>query len=287
MFTFKIPKTKIELNYSLWIVLLIFIIYGELSTFFVCFLSVFLHELSHYFAAILFHYKIDRMELNIWGGVLNLYSYVIKPSHEIVILIAGPLSNLLIALIFIIISQYIEVDIIKDIIFANTVLGAFNLIPITPLDGGKIIRLYLAYFFGYGKAIKIALVFSKIFSIILFIFGIYLLQYDILNGIICFVAINIYVSSKKESHFILYKIIRYMDDMDKKLSNKIVVYKSNKKIKHAVDSFNPLKNRIFTVVNEKGKYRGQLSESDLLQGILDYGIYSDFESLLENKRKTK
>lgn len=288
MFTFKIPRTKIELNYILVFVLIIFILYGKASTFFVCFLFVFLHELAHYFTAVLFGYKIDKMELNLWGGVLHLNNYVIKPSHEMLILIAGPSLNLLFALLFNFSPKYIQTSFVKEIIVLNAVLGIFNLLPIVPLDGGKIIRLYLTYFLGYGKAIKATLLFSKIFSIILFISGIYLLQYDILNMIMCFVAMNIYISSKKESHFILYKIIRYMDIIDKQMpSNKIVVYKSTKKIKHAVDSFVPSKKRIFTIVNDKGKYKGQLSESDLLNGIFEYGIYSDFKKILELKKSKK
>ncbi len=288
MFTFKIPKTKIELNYVLVFVLIIFILYGNASTFFVCFLFVFLHELSHYFTALLLGCEIERMELNLWGGVLHLKNYVIKPSHEMLILIAGPSSNLLFALIFNILPKYTQTNFIKEIILFNAVLGLFNLMPIVPLDGGKIIRLYLTYFLGYGKAIKITLFFSKIFSIFLLISGIYLLQYDILNMVICFVALNIYISSKRESNFVLYKIMRYMDIIDRQmLSNRIVVYKSNKKIKHALDSFIPSKKRIFTIVNDKGKYRGQLSESDLLNGILKYGIYSDFKKILELKKSNK
>ncbi|MCG8483533.1 MAG: hypothetical protein MJA31_09520 [Clostridia bacterium] len=227
------------------------------------------------------------MELNLWGGVLNMQDYVLKPSHEIVILISGPLVNLLNALAFNFLYQYFSHPLIKEIVFVNTVLGTFNLMPISPLDGGKIIRLYLSYFIGYGKAIKISLIFSKIFSIMLFLMGVYLLQYDILYITMCCVAINIFISSQRESHFVLYKIIRFMEQPDHQASSKIVVYKSNKKVKHAVDTYNPSKKRLFTVVNEKGKYKGQLSETDILKGIFEHGIYADFTKLLEIKRASK
>ncbi len=287
MFTLKIPKTKLEINYVIFFVLIISIIMGELSTFLICFIFVLLHEWTHYIVAVLFHYKIDKMELNLWGGVLNMQDYVLKPSHEIVILISGPLLNLFFALAFNFLYQYFSHPLIKEIVFVNTVLGTFNLMPISPLDGGKIIRLYLSYFIGYGKAIKISLIFSKIFSIMLFLMGVYLLQYDILYITMCCVAINIFISSQRESHFVLYKIIRFMEQPDHQASSKIVVYKSNKKVKHAVDTYNPSKKRLFTVVNEKGKYKGQLSETDILKGIFEHGIYADFTKLLEIKRASK
>lgn len=287
MFTFKIPKTKLEINYVIFFVLIISIIMGEWSTFLICFIFVLLHEWTHYIVAILFGYKVDKMELNLWGGVLNMEDYVLKPSHEMVILIAGPLVNLINALIFSFVYQYINHPIIKEIVFVNTVLGTFNLIPVSPLDGGKIIRLYLSYFIGYGKAIKISLIFSKIFSFILFFIGVYLLQYDILYITMCFVALNIFISSQRESHFVLYKIIRFMEQPSYQASSKIVVYKSNKKVKHAVDTYNPSKKRLFTVVNDKGQYKGQLSETDILKGIFEHGIYADLTKLLEIKRASK
>lgn len=285
MFTFKIPNTKIEINYIILFVGIIFFINGKIAFYLMGFFFVFLHEISHYLMVVMLNHEIERMEFNIWGGVLHLKDYVIKPSYEILVLIIGPTLNLLIALLFYVFWGSSESEMINEVIYINTVLGIFNLIPIAPLDGGKIIRLYLSYFLGYGKAIKITLFFSKIFSIILFIFGIYLLQYDILNMILCFVAINIYISSNKESQFVLYKIIRYMDITDQERPSKYVVCKMNHKIKNAVDTFNPSNKRIFTIVNEKGKYRGQLSEVDLLKGILKYGIYSDFKKILELKNK--
>ncbi len=291
MFTYRIPGTRIDINYILVFVLFFFIIYGKAGTFFVCFVFVFLHESAHYFVSVILKYEIEKMELNMWGGVLQLRNYVIKPSHEMLILISGPLLNISIALILNILPEYTHNNFIKEIIVVNATLGIFNLLPVAPLDGGKIIRLYLTYFWGYGKSIKIALFFSKLFSLFLFITGIYLIQYDILNMVICFVAVNIYISSKKESQFVLYKIIRYMDIIDRQRSaEKIVVCKMNKKIKYAVDTLTPAKKRIFTIVNDKGKYKGQLSESDVIKGIFEHGIYSDFQKILElkkNKKETK
>ncbi len=288
MFTFKIPKTRIELNYILVFVLIFFIFYGKAGTFFVCFLFVFLHEMTHYYISVFLKYEVEKMELNVWGGVLQLKNYVIKPSHEMLILISGPLLNITIALILNILPEYTQNSLIKEAILVNAVLGIFNLLPVTPLDGGKIIRLYLTYFLGYGKSIKITLLFSKIFSLFLFILGIYLTQYDILNMVICLVAVNVYISSKKESQFVLYKIIRYMDIIDRQKSpNKIVVCKINNKIKYALDTLTPAKKRIFTIVSEKGKYKGQLTEADILKGIFKYGIYSDFSKILELKKQKK
>ncbi|NLK72381.1 MAG: hypothetical protein GX285_05135 [Clostridiales bacterium] len=269
----------------LLLVLSIFILNGKADVFLISLFSVFLHESSHYGMAGIFGYKIERMELNIWGGVLDLENYVIKPFHEILILIIGPFTNLSIAFIFSIISGYINESFINNIIFVNTVLVVFNLIPIAPLDGGKIVRLYLTYFIGYGKAIKVTLAFSKIFAFFLFLAGIYLVQYDILNITICFAAVNIYIASKKESSFTLYRVMRYMDIADQqKLTSRFVVYKSNEKIKDAIDTFNPSKKRVFTIVNGKGKYKGQLSEADIIKGIIEEGIYCDFERILESKK---
>jgi predicted transcriptional regulator len=74
-----------------------------------------------------------------------------------------------------------------------------------------------------------------------------------------------------------------MENMSHK-SNKIVVCDYNKNIKHAMDTFSPGKNRKFTIVNEKGHYKGQLSENDILKGLFEHGLYTDFKKLLEFKK---
>lgn len=245
-----------------------------------------LHEFVHYITATLLHYKSEKIALGLFGGILYLKDSFIKPVHELLIHISGPFFNLVTAAVLINIYRTNHIDIIKNLVSVNIMLGGFNLLPFYPLDGGKLIRLYISFFLGYGRALKITLFFSKLFSFFLFLFGIYLVQYNLINLLISAVAVNIYFITKNESSYIFYRMIKNIDESNHLLNeSKIIVCKTNMKILKLIEAYNPLHNRIFTIVNEKGNYKGQLSETDVLNGIYNYGIYTDLDKLIEVKKR--
>ena len=59
---------------------------------------------------------------------------------------------------------------------------------------------------------------------------------------------------------------------------------ANTRAVKVLERYKPMQNRMFTIVNDRGKYRGQLTETELLDGIYHCGIYADFEKLLNYKR---
>lgn len=80
---------------------------------------------------------------------------------KIAIAIAGPLTN------FIIILLYLFFDKSKvNIIYANILILLFNLIPIFPLDGGRILKSVTHIFYGYNKSIECVHIFSNVTIII-------------------------------------------------------------------------------------------------------------------------
>lgn len=286
MISFQIFNTKVEVDGSILLLFIAAAASGQALFVVMTFIFSILHEFIHYMTASLFNYKSEKIAFGIFGGILYLKESFIKPVHELLIHVSGPLSNLIIAFVLINIYKTNHSDIIKDLIFINIILGAFNLLPFYPLDGGKIIRLYISFFLGYGRALKITTFFSGLFSFFLLIFGIYLVQYNLVNLLICAAAANIYFITRHEKSYIFYKIIKNIDESSR-LHNqsKIIVCKTNMKIIKLLETYNPLHKRIFTVVNEKGNYRGQLSESDILNGIYNYGIYTDLDKLTEMKRR--
>lgn len=85
----------------------------------------------------------------------NPYNLKNKRQGEFLIAAAGPLSNLVIALIFGLIIRYIQngvmtpfIEIASYIVLINIVLAVFNLIPIPPLDGSKLLFAFLPQQYG-------------------------------------------------------------------------------------------------------------------------------------------
>src|SRR2546426_7533688 len=114
----------------------------------ILFASVFLHELSHSYIAKKNGLPIRRITLFFFGGVSEMSEEPKDPALEVRMAAAGPLTSFLIAIVlgaFWVLTMLVNgpVPVIATLYYAallNGVLGAFNLIPAFPLDGGRVLR---------------------------------------------------------------------------------------------------------------------------------------------------
>ena len=107
--------------------------------------SVLFHELGH--SALALHYKIKVISITlfIFGGMARIASETRRPIEEFNIAVAGPVASFLLAAIFYGIAQPFAPNSMIAVaciwLFEiNALLGAFNLVPGMPLDGGRILR---------------------------------------------------------------------------------------------------------------------------------------------------
>jgi Zn-dependent protease len=132
---------------------------GEIIFLFAVFGCIVLHEAGHALAARGFGVSTRNITLYPVGGVASLERMPEKPSQEIAIALAGPAVNFAIAgLLFIVLfassilwptsypiagAETLQIFAVK-LMWANLVLGAFNLLPCFPMDGGRVLRALLA-----------------------------------------------------------------------------------------------------------------------------------------------
>ncbi|HLR62600.1 MAG TPA: site-2 protease family protein [Lentibacillus sp.] len=155
-------------------ILLIFIIISFLTgTFFeliVILTIVLIHELGHFFAAKWFGWRIRGVMLWVFGGVMDTDEHGTRPFHEeVCVALAGPLQHGFVYLFLFMLSgiELLPAHIIETAYFYNTVILLFNLLPIWPLDGGKLVLLTLSEKLPYRKAYNSAVMFSLILNVIL------------------------------------------------------------------------------------------------------------------------
>ncbi|MEN9524108.1 MAG: hypothetical protein RL536_177 [Candidatus Parcubacteria bacterium] len=105
----------------------------------------------------------------------NPYNLKNRRSGELLIALAGPVSNLALALIFGLIIRYVQngvmtpfIQIASYIVLINIVLAVFNLIPIPPLDGSKVLFSLLPQQYGHTRMLMER--YSQIFIVIVVIF---------------------------------------------------------------------------------------------------------------------
>ena len=155
------------------------------------FTCVVLHELGHSLVAQRFHIPVREIVLLPIGGVALLSRTPSKPLHELLIALAGPLVNVIIAAILLAITGATTALGLLDtsailqtreltpsfstlllwLLAANISLVVFNLIPAFPLDGGRILRAILAMVMSFRRATQISAVVGQLIAIALGSFG--------------------------------------------------------------------------------------------------------------------
>ncbi len=150
-------------------VLLVFILISFVTGTFVQLLIIFVivlfHELGHVAMAKWFNWRVTKIMLWVFGGVMESDEHGNRPIHEdLFVTIAGPIQHVLIYLLTFMISYYqiLPNSIVDQLFFYNTVILLFNALPIWPLDGGKILLLCLSLFFSFRTAYDTVILFSLI-----------------------------------------------------------------------------------------------------------------------------
>ncbi|KAB3531434.1 site-2 protease family protein [Alkaliphilus serpentinus] len=281
----------IRFNPFLLLVFIFYWIFGFLWEIIIVFGITFLHELSHTIVARYYNIQILEIELFPLGGVVRLKEvYHIKPIEEMIISLAGPMINILFSLLSFILIYF---NIVQDyffhfFMFSNIIIGGFNLIPVFPLDGGRILRAYLSRKLGNHKATLITIGIGKLLSLILFVSGAYLVYYSYSYLYVVFIAIYIYHQSNKERQMSIYILVREILHRKKTLVKQGIMDSKHLTVMETVDLktvfkyFSSGKYHYIGVINSNGELVASITESQIIDGISIYGgdinlsMYLDF-----------
>lgn len=135
-----------------------------------------IHELGHIIAGLILKMRPEKIELMPYGLTVSFkvnpddYNQKMKKGNllelkKIVVASIGPIVSLILAIIFIYVDPIIITK--QDAIYSNILILLFNLIPIYPLDGGRIIKGILHIKFGNLISKKVTNQISNIFMVII------------------------------------------------------------------------------------------------------------------------
>jgi stage IV sporulation protein FB len=170
------------------------------------FACVALHELGHALAARRYGISTPDITLLPIGGLARLSRLPEKPAEEIVIAIAGPAVNVVIAAVLVVIfgARFEPVSMteienptygfLTRLAVVNIFLVLFNLIPAFPMDGGRVLRALLAVRLGRRKATELAAAIGQALA-----FGFGFLGLIGGNVILVFIAIFVYLAAAAEA----------------------------------------------------------------------------------------
>lgn len=108
-------------------------------------IAVLIHEVAHAMVARYYKWPDAHIVLTLWGGHTQFGSFKATPGASLAVALAGPLSNFVIAGAGWLINSTFELPFIVGIImnfviYANLLLGVFNILPGLPLDGGRLVE---------------------------------------------------------------------------------------------------------------------------------------------------
>ena len=174
---FNIKDVSVYLHWT-WTVAMMFVAYLNPNMFLYIlpiYFFVLLHELGHVFAAKGLNIEAKSIHLFPFGGIARIkFPEKQNSKKEFLITIAGPLVNLGLLIIFTL-CQLVTPEnylILNHFMLVNLVLFVFNLLPLFPMDGGRLLRCILHFLMeDYNKATKWAVRIGQVLSIALCIFA--------------------------------------------------------------------------------------------------------------------
>ena len=132
---------QIRVNLQIFLFIFIFVLTHQIEMYAWVMLFAFIHELGHMLAGIILKLKPKSLSLMPFGISITFEAYGYKNLIEIkkiLLAFAGPFINFVI--IIIALTLHIQENIKEMIIYSNLLIAIFNLIPLYPLDGGRILK---------------------------------------------------------------------------------------------------------------------------------------------------
>lgn len=264
-------KASVSIDYSFLCLLILALFLDSVRIYFLYVLFIILHELSHLLVAKKLGYLPKRLKLSIFGASLEGFDdFLIL--DEIKIILAGPLFNL-----FIVVGCYLSFwfypesyEFLIDILTVNKAILLFNILPVFPLDFGRVILCLVSIKKGRREGLKITKKLSLFFIIVLFIISVVCFFCDF-GFSLGFASINLCLLSFESSSGTSFKreilLRKKIARLGKGITQKVVYVKLNypeKLLLKFIDGEHYFK---FVFVDENFGERKTLSEFELLKNL--------------------
>jgi stage IV sporulation protein FB len=240
------------------------------------FLCVLLHEFGHVFAARRYGVQTPDITLLPIGGVARLERIPEEPRQELIIALAGPAVNVVIAaILFVALGGFVPPEsmevqnpgtsMIARLAMVNVFLVVFNLIPAFPMDGGRVLRALLASRLGYQRGTQVAAAVGQVVA-----FGLGLLGL-MGNPILVFIAIFVYLGAAAEAHDVqMRQVSRGMLASDAMIT-KFESLRPGSTVEEAVQCLIHTTQHDFPIIDGGGLLRGVLTRDDMIRALRDRG----------------
>lgn len=252
------------------------------------FVCVTLHELGHALTARQFKIITRTITILPIGGLAQMEKLPEKPIQELWVAIAGPLVNVVIAiLLFAFLSfsnslpstidmEHMQLDgsaFWFNLFLANIILAVFNLIPAFPMDGGRVLRALLAFKFERAKATRIAASIGQFLAMLFVFFGFFY------NIWLVFIGIFIYLGAGAEASHESTKSTLAGHTVKDVLMTQYTSLLPGDTLGRVVQLLLDGQEQEF-LVQENDRVEGVITRNELIKGLAEYGKLSPVSNVM-------
>ena len=241
------------------------------------FLCVLLHELGHVFAAR--YYGVQTRDVTLWpfGGISSMERMPEKPSQELIVALAGPAVNVVIAAGLLLwlgprlnpesLTQIQDpaVSLAAKLAGANIILVLFNMIPAFPMDGGRVLRALLAMRMGNARATELAATIGQGFAVVFGVVGIFY------NPMLIIIALFIFLAASGEASQAQLRAVAQGTLVSDAMITEFQTLATNATVNDAAEALIRTTQTEFPIVDGSGRLRGVLTRDVMIKALKERG----------------
>lgn len=246
---------------------------------FICALfgCVVLHEFGHALTARRFGVATRHITLFPIGGVATMEKLPADPRQEMLVALAGPMVNLVIAAAIglwlylqgmIVDGTNISLfggDFLARLMVVNIVLAVFNLVPAFPMDGGRVLRAAMAMRMERARATRLA---ASVGQSLALLFGLLGILY---NPFLVLIAVFIWLGAAAEAGAEEMRSLLGHTTVGQAMLTDYHTVSEDDALGHAVELTVASSQKDFPVLDRAGNYRWILTQTDMLRGLQRQG----------------
>lgn len=242
------------------------------------FACVLAHEYGHVLTARMFGIGTRDITLLPIGGVASIERMPESPRQELVIALAGPAVNVVIAVVLVAVfganlaperlAALVDanaLDFVSRLALINVTLVLFNMIPAFPMDGGRVLRALLAFWLDRRRATRIAAVIGQAMAFGLGFIGLFG------NPLLLFIALFVFLAASHESYAV------EIGEATKNVSTRqatitaFATLGTQASVGEAVETLLSTTQREFPVTDGGGRLRGVLTRDGMIRALAATG----------------
>jgi stage IV sporulation protein FB len=295
----KVAGVSIKIHPGFLLLLGTYALFGLLPEAVLAFSLVIGHELAHLSVAKAYGFRVHSLELFPFGGAVTCNDiFEGRKVEETMMALAGPVFNF----ILLFFGQVLRWQgfwagiLADDFVRFNFLLAAFNLLPVLPLDGGRIIRAFFADIYGFVKTTKVLAWAGKIMGLVFSVIGIVLFISVGLSGeVLVLVALSgfFWVAGNKEIAAarltFLRQLTRKKEDLVRRglMRSKLITVCQDTSLIRIIEELTPDSYALVVLPDQKFRVAGSLTETEILEGMFLEGIDYTVGKLMDNTQKVK